>query len=82
MRRSNSFLSALVLAGALALPAVSSAQVDTPDNDQRIATNADRDNDGTNWGWLGLLGLAGLMGLKRKDRETHRGDHVTARQPL
>ena len=24
-----------------------------------------KDNDHSNWGWLGLLGLAGLLGLRR-----------------
>ncbi|MFN2386331.1 MAG: WGxxGxxG family protein [Thermoanaerobaculia bacterium] len=33
-------------------------------------TTVDRDDDGTDWGWLGLLGLAGLMGLKRREPNT------------
>lgn len=28
------------------------------------------DDDGMDWGWVGLIGLAGLLGLKR--REPHR----------
>lgn len=31
-----------------------------------------RDDNGTDWGWLGLLGLAGLMGLKRREPVVHR----------
>ncbi len=27
------------------------------------------DNDGFDWGWLGLLGLIGLAGLKGRDRD-------------
>jgi len=80
MRRSNT-VSALMLAGALALPAVSFAQANNPADDRSVVTDIDRDNDGDNWGWLGLLGLAGLLGLKRRDRETQRG-HVTPRQAL
>jgi len=29
------------------------------------------DDDGFDWGWLGLLGLAGLLGLKKNDRDVH-----------
>ncbi|HEV2845555.1 MAG TPA: WGxxGxxG family protein [Thermoanaerobaculia bacterium] len=31
-----------------------------------------RDDNDTDWGWLGLLGLAGLMGLKRREPVVHR----------
>lgn len=78
MRRSTTVY-ALMLAGTLAVPAVSYSQASSPDADQSIATDADRDND--NWGWLGLLGLAGLLGLKRRDRET-QPEHLRGRQPL
>ena len=30
-------------------------------------SNADRRDDGFDWGWLGLLGLVGLVGMRRKD---------------
>ena len=33
-------------------------------------TTIDNDDDGINWGWLGLLGLAGLLGLKRREPDT------------
>jgi MYXO-CTERM domain-containing protein len=71
-------ISVLVLAGALALPAISFAQADDSavDRDQSVVRDVDRDND--NYGWLGLLGLAGLLGLKRRDRETER-DHARTR---
>jgi hypothetical protein len=32
-------------------------------------TNDDYNDDGFDWGWLGLLGLAGLAGLKGRDRD-------------
>lgn len=35
------------------------------------------DDDGMDWGWLGLIGLAGLLGLKRS--EPHRD---TAGRPV
>lgn len=35
------------------------------------ATAAD-DNDGIDWGWLGLLGLIGLAGMRGRDRERDR----------
>ena len=40
-----------------------------------MATQDDRNDRGTDWGWLGLLGLAGLAGLRR--RQEH---HEPARQ--
>lgn len=46
----------------------------TPDtgNDNNINENATAetaadDDDGMDWGWLGLIGLAGLLGMKRRD---------------
>ena len=44
-----------------------SAQTETGDTGGYARTT---DDDGPDFGWLGLLGLAGLMGLKR--REVHR----------
>ncbi|PSF37799.1 hypothetical protein C7H19_07310 [Aphanothece hegewaldii CCALA 016] len=41
-------------------------------------TNTYRDDDGFDWGWLGLLGLIGLAGLKRKPEDnTSRRDYTT-----
>ena len=39
------------------------------------------DDEGMDWGWLGLLGLAGLLGLRKRDRDVHV-DHTntTARR--
>ena len=37
--------------------------------------SANRDDDRSNWGWLGLLGLAGLLGLRR--RHDHHDDTYT-----
>jgi MYXO-CTERM domain-containing protein len=38
-------------------------------------TTEEADDDGTDYGWIGLLGLAGLAGLagrKRRDDDVHR----------
>jgi MYXO-CTERM domain-containing protein len=40
-----------------------------------VATQDNRNDRDTNWGWVGLLGLAGLAGLRR--RQEH---HEPARQ--
>jgi hypothetical protein len=85
LRRSTT-VSALVLAGVIASPALLHAQANPtgnePDATAVMDTNtvADRDDD-NNWGWVGLLGLAGLLGLKRPDREKRR-DEVRARQSI
>ena len=72
MRRSTAVY-ALVLASALALPAMSNAQANpAADNDRSTVTDSDRGNDEGKWGLFGLLGLAGLLGLKRRDREIDR----------
>lgn len=39
-----------------------------------IRTDSQRDNDGMDYGWLGLLGLAGLAGLRK--RPEHHITHV------
>ncbi|MEJ7645312.1 MAG: WGxxGxxG family protein [Chryseolinea sp.] len=43
--------------------------VSAQDADSRVATehNDNDDDDGFNYGWLGLIGLVGLLGLKKKD---------------
>ena len=79
MRRSTT-VSALVLAGALTVPALTYAQTDASvERDQAVLTDSDRDND--NYGWLGLLGLAGLLGLRRSHRENDR-DNMRTRQAV
>lgn len=58
-------LSLLVLASA----APAAAQTDNANGNARRADATDnrrddrREDDNTDWGWLGLLGLAGLLGL-------------------
>ncbi len=48
----------------LALPV--SAQVNQPNEPRIVYENED---DGFDWGWLGLLGLLGLAGLAKKNRQ-------------
>lgn len=71
MQRSNLFkilgVSILSLGTAitpLALPV--SAQVAEPNEPVRVYENED---DGFDWGWLGLIGLLGLAGLAGKSRQ-------------
>ena len=79
MRRS-SIVSALVLAGVIASPTLLYAQADpTSADDTTMVT--DRDDDGRDWGWVGLLGLAGLLGLRRRERHETR-EQVRTRQPV
>ena len=53
--------------------------------DMSTASRADdRNEDGSNMGWLGLIGLAGLAGLRRRapdtvDTVTRTGDGGAAR---
>lgn len=37
-----------------------------------VRANAAGDDDGFDWGWLGLLGLLGLAGMRSRDREHDR----------
>lgn len=61
-----------------ALPHSASAQTDTtaPGTTQTTpnttTTRVVEENDGFDWGWLGLLGLLGLAGLARKREEPAR----------
>lgn len=58
---------------------------DTTNSDRGIGTpttqNADNNNRGHDWGWLGLLGLVGLSGLagrkRREDTTTERDRNVS-----
>jgi hypothetical protein len=52
----------------LALPA--SAQVDPVDNPpEAVVRDRVYEDDGFDWGWLGLIGLFGLAGLGGKKRQ-------------
>lgn len=43
---------------------------DTVTTGDRVnTTDNNRNDDGFDWGWLGLLGLIGLAGLKGRDRD-------------
>jgi MYXO-CTERM domain-containing protein len=86
MQRSTT-ISALVLAGVIASPALVNAQANPTANGDRDATGVadaamttDR-NDDADYGWVGLLGLAGLLGLRRRERADTR-DQVRTRQTV
>jgi hypothetical protein len=81
LRRSTT-ISALMLAGVLASPALLHAQANpTSDGDTSAVMDTDRDDHGNYWGLLGLLGLAGLLGRKRPERDITR-EQVRTRQPV
>ena len=94
----NKSLATWLGTGALAvslavLPSVLPASAQTGTGSDGIGTTSDgvgtttttteNNNDGFDWGWLGLLGLAGLAGLKGKDKGKDRdnrtayADHTT-----
>lgn len=63
---------ALVALSLTALPVVATAQDIGPGG---TAVAEDRNDDDTDWGWIGLAGLLGLAGLMRRDR--HHDAHRT-----
>ncbi|MBF2017669.1 MAG: WGxxGxxG-CTERM domain-containing protein [Rivularia sp. T60_A2020_040] len=62
----------------LSLPASAQTETVNPDINRTVTV---RENDGFDWGWLGLLGLLGLAGLggrkKRNDTVAYRDPNVT-----
>jgi len=86
MRRSTK-VSALVLAGVFASPALLNAQANPTSADERdtaavtdTAVVTDRD-DRNDWGLAGLLGLVGLLGLRRRERADPR-EQIRTRQTV
>ncbi len=51
------------------------AQTNTNTTNANTTRTVVRDDDGTDWGWLGLAGLAGLLGLMPKKRDVVVRDH-------
>ncbi|MGG6241668.1 WGxxGxxG family protein [Nodosilinea sp. AN01ver1] len=59
------------LAASMAvLPSLYSPAQATVDDPIAPYENVAAEDDGFDWGWLGLLGLIGLAGLKGRDRRT------------
>jgi len=52
-----------------ALPASAQTTTDPVVPGDNVTTTDNYDDDGFDWGWLGLLGLISLAGLKGKDRD-------------
>lgn len=69
--RLSKWLGASVMAASLAvLPFTISAQAQTTTTqpDGQVGAVQTNNDDGFDWGWLGLLGLIGLAGLAGKNR--------------
>ena len=87
--RANPLLALIIAAGLTAAAVPSYAQTTTTPpattdtatppatTDTGTTTVADADDDGMDWGWLGLLGLLGLAGLSGRRRHV---DTVTSRR--
>jgi hypothetical protein len=60
----NALIAALAVA---AVPSATNAAV----NGAGTTYEREDDDDGFDWGWLGLLGLAGLLGLKKNEPDVH-----------
>ncbi|MBD2460273.1 WGxxGxxG-CTERM domain-containing protein [Oscillatoria sp. FACHB-1407] len=48
-------------------PVDATAPIDAPETTDSVETEVETEDDGFDWGWLGLLGLIGLAGLTRKN---------------
>lgn len=91
--RANPLLALIIAAGLTAAAVPSYAQTTTTppattdtatppattDTGAGTTTVADADDDGMDWGWLGLLGLLGLAGLSGRRR--HVDTVTTTRRP-
>ena len=67
----------VVLLTCIALLGLGGTPVAAAETYDRVAQEETADDDGTDYGWIGLLGLAGLAGLlgrKRDDRTGARAD--------
>lgn len=62
--RTAALVTTLAYAGVAVPGAISAQDIDDPGITDQIDMDED---DGMDWGWLGLLGLAGLLGLRRRD---------------
>lgn len=50
--------------------------VGTTNDGVGTTTTEDYNDDGFDWGWLGLLGLAGLAGLKGRERDDNHAAYA------
>lgn len=75
MKRIVAYVLPLLLVTALAAPAFAQPTTDrdmTYQNNRAnyqtntVRTNAADNDNGTDWGWLGLLGLIGLAGMRKR----------------
>lgn len=68
---------ALVLAAGAASAQTTAAPTDTATTYPDAAVAPVEDDDGMDFGWLGLLGLAGLLGLRKRRVEDVRTHSTT-----
>lgn len=75
MKRIVAYLLPLLLITALSAPAFAQNSPETDMTYQNnkanyqtntVRTNAADNDNGTDWGWLGLLGLIGLAGMRKR----------------
>ena len=70
MRNRKAQLAALAIGLAVSMPLVAQTTAPSSQGGSTASTGtgtATQEDDGFDWGWLGLLGLAGLAGLRRRD---------------
>lgn len=70
---SKALRAGFVAAALILAPAAGVVQAQVDDG----VTTVQTDDDGFDWGWLGLLGLLGLAGLAGRKRDDHT--HHTGR---
>ncbi|MBE9160287.1 WGxxGxxG-CTERM domain-containing protein [Nodosilinea sp. LEGE 06152] len=67
----SKWIGASALAVSMAvLPSLNMPAQATANDPVAPTQNVATEDDGFDWGWLGLLGLLGLAGLKGRDRHT------------
>ncbi len=64
-------LRAAVVGAALGFALGAAPMVGAQNVPETTTRTTTADDDGADWGWIGLLGLAGLAGLMRRERHAH-----------
>ncbi len=64
----------------MTLPAISQ-EANAPVGTETGETFGEEEEDGFDWGWLGLIGLLGLAGLAGKDQRNNNTGPAVYREP-